>query len=350
MLFMYSDKELAEFLHDKLVKQGIPVFWDIQSLYPGQPWAEGFDNGLNESAVYVPVLSKAALASYANLTAQSKCDNVLLEQLLALEFKKRDDSFVICPVFVGELENRPHLGGDIYSDFFQTNCIPKCPKMVVKAVESKLSEHLQRIGKGAPQLPQSQRTVKGTLKAIIKHQGVFLRGIKRDATDLVVNYISSASGDLTYLYSLQQMVTNGMCTASNAERMSTPPPPVRQSMSQDSSAETQQSTAPCTPARENTPEVIAVLVPGDIEQFQEDLRKLIFPDKDSEDQLVQQKWKFCVLVLIAFLRDNISDICDSEDETDREYELQKWIFRCSNPEDEFIEEFEALLKRTNPFV
>ena len=109
---------------------------------PGQLWEEGFADGLNESDVYVPVLSKAALASYAQLTSQSKCDNVLLEQLLALELKKRDDSFLICPVFVGELENHPHLGGDIYTDFHQTNSIPKCPEMAVESVGNKLSEHL----------------------------------------------------------------------------------------------------------------------------------------------------------------------------------------------------------------
>ena len=61
-------------------------------------------NGLNSADVLVPVFSKAALASYAELTPQSRCDNVLLEQLLSLELKKRDNSFLIFLVFVGKLE------------------------------------------------------------------------------------------------------------------------------------------------------------------------------------------------------------------------------------------------------
>ena len=339
-----SDKELAERVYDKLVNKGIPVFWDAKSLLPGQPWEDGFVNGLNESAIYVPVLSKAALASYAELTPESNCDNVLLEQLLALELKKRDDSFLICPVFVGELENHLHLGGDIYTDFFRTNGIPTCPEMVVEAVGNKLLKHLRRIGKGAPQLPQSQRTVKGTLDAITSHQGVFLRGIKRDATELVVNYIASASGDPTFLRTLQQTVARGMCTPTNPERMSTPPPPARQSISQDSITESQPSTAPGSPARGNTPEAIAVLVPGDVGQFQEHLRTFIFPDKASGGQLVQQEWRFCVLVLISFLRDNISDMCKSKNQAEREFELQKWRYRCAEPGEAFVKNFDRLLR------
>ena len=317
-------------------------------MLPGQPWEEGFVDGLNESDVYVPMLSKAALASYAKLTSQSKCDNVLLEQILALELKKRDDSFLICPVFVGELENHPHLGGDIYTDFLQTNGIPNCPEVAVESVGNNLSKHLQRIGKGAPQLPQSQCTVKGTLDAIITHQGVFLRGIKRDATDLVVNYISSACGDPAFLRTLQQTVARGMCTPTNPERMSTPPPPARQSMSQDSSTKSQPSTAPGSPARGNTPEAIAVLVPGDVGQFQEDLRTLIFPDKASGGQLVQQKWRFCYLVLISFMRDNILEMCDSEDNLEREDELQKWKYQCTEPGDDFVKNFDRLLRAYKP--
>ena len=85
---------------------------------------------------------------------------MLLEQLLALELKKCDDSFSIYPVFVGELENHPHLGGEIYSDFFKMNGIPKGLEIVVEAVESKLLRHLQRLGKGAPRLLGFERTVK----------------------------------------------------------------------------------------------------------------------------------------------------------------------------------------------
>ena len=347
--FINLDKELAERVYDKLINKGIPVFWDAKSLLPGLPWEEGFVNGLNESAIYVPVLSKASLASYAELTAKSRCSNVLLEHLLALELKKRDNSFLICPVFVCELENHPHPGGDIYTDFFRTNGIPTCPEMVVEAVGNKLLTHLRRIGKGAPQLPQSQRTVKGTLDAITSHQGVFLRGIKMDATELVVNYISSASGDPTFLRTLQQTVYSGICTPTNPERMSTPPPPSRQSfLSQDSSAESRASTTLVAPASNDVPEAIAVLVPGDVGQFQEHLRTLIFPDKASGGHLVQQKWRFCLLVLISFMRDNILEMCDIEDNLERGDELQKWRYRCTEPGDDFVRHLDRLLRSYKP--
>ena len=44
-------------------------------------------------------------------------------------------------------------------------------------MDAKLVEHLARLGKGAPQLPASSRTVKATLDAILQHQGHFMEGI-----------------------------------------------------------------------------------------------------------------------------------------------------------------------------
>jgi len=63
----------------------------------------GICQRLNESdtSFFVPVLSKAALVSYSNLKPKSKLDNLLMEQLLALELQNRDNSFLICPVFAG---------------------------------------------------------------------------------------------------------------------------------------------------------------------------------------------------------------------------------------------------------
>ena len=50
----------------------------------------------------MPLLSKRALSSFANLTADSACDNVLLEYLLALVQKQRGQMRAIFPVFLGE--------------------------------------------------------------------------------------------------------------------------------------------------------------------------------------------------------------------------------------------------------
>ena len=39
-------------------------------------------------------------------------------------------------------------------------------------MEDKLEQHLQRLGKGAPQLSAPSRTVKATVDAILAYQGV----------------------------------------------------------------------------------------------------------------------------------------------------------------------------------
>lgn len=135
------------------------------------------------SDVFVSVLSKAALAPFAQLTAASACDNVLLEQQLALELYKRGDLRAIYPVLVGELKHINDEFGDLYGDFFKSGGVPACPDEVVKAVEDKVAEHLERLGKGAL---STERTVKATLDAITQFQAVKLSGNRAEATDKVV--------------------------------------------------------------------------------------------------------------------------------------------------------------------
>jgi hypothetical protein len=178
-----SDVDLVEKLYLSLKAEGVDVWWDKKCLPPGQPWEEGFADGLCSSDVFVPVLSKASLAPFAQLTAASACDNVLLEYQLALELHKRGDLRAIYPVLVGELK---HLGdefGDLYGDFFKSGGVPACPDVVVKAVEDKVAEHLERLGKGAL---SAARTVKATLNALTKFQGVKLLGTRAEATDKVI--------------------------------------------------------------------------------------------------------------------------------------------------------------------
>ena len=188
-----SDQDLVERLYDKLVSKGIDVWWDVRSLPRGQPWEEGFADGLCSSDVFVPVISKAALAPFASLTPESRCDNVLLEHQLALELKMRGELRAIFPVLVGVLGSHGELG-EIYGDFFKGDGMPSCPAVIVGSVEAKLKEHLSRKGKGVPQLPDATRKVAGTLNAITAHQGVKLSGIKRDAVQNVVDGIVRACG------------------------------------------------------------------------------------------------------------------------------------------------------------
>jgi len=181
-----SDADLVERLHDKLKAEGVNVWWDKRCLPAGQPWEQGFADGLNSSTIFVPVLSKAALAPCAELTAASACDNVVLEHQLALELYLRGDLRAIFPVMVGEVEHNPTLG-DIHGDFFTDSGMSACQgDVVVAAVEGKLVEHLGRLGKGVPMLPASDRTVKATLAAITRNQGVKLFGVRSDTVDNAV--------------------------------------------------------------------------------------------------------------------------------------------------------------------
>ena len=83
-----SEKDLVERICDKLTIQGVQFWWDTKCLRPGIPWEEGFADGLNRATVFVPVLSKLALAAFSRLTPDSSCDNMLLEHQLALELYK----------------------------------------------------------------------------------------------------------------------------------------------------------------------------------------------------------------------------------------------------------------------
>ena len=60
-----SDADLVERLHDKLRAEGVYVWWDKRCLPAGQLWEQGFADGLSISAIFVPILSKAAIAPCA---------------------------------------------------------------------------------------------------------------------------------------------------------------------------------------------------------------------------------------------------------------------------------------------
>jgi len=104
---------------------------------------------------------------------------------MARELMHSGDLKAIFPVLVGELKLDAELG-EVYGDFFKGGGMPSCCDEVCKAVEDKLVEHLKRLGKGAPELPGSERTVAATLKGITAYQGGFLKGLRADAEEKVV--------------------------------------------------------------------------------------------------------------------------------------------------------------------
>jgi hypothetical protein len=84
-------------------------------LQPGVSWEAGFCDGLANSRIFMPILSRQAINSptvphqnITNLTQDSKCDNVLLEYLLSLELSERGLIEKIYPVMIGDLELPAH--------------------------------------------------------------------------------------------------------------------------------------------------------------------------------------------------------------------------------------------------
>ncbi|CAN0448062.1 unnamed protein product, partial [Ectocarpus fasciculatus] len=104
-----SDTEVAEKLYDRLTAAGMRVWMDKRCLQAGELWEVGFCRGLSSSRIFVPLLSREGInnntvpwQNYSSLSESSACDNVLLEQRLALELKARGMIERICPVFIGE--------------------------------------------------------------------------------------------------------------------------------------------------------------------------------------------------------------------------------------------------------
>jgi hypothetical protein len=79
------------------------------------------------SAIVVPVISEAALANFAKLSASSPCDNVLLEHRLALELQARGKVRYVMPLFRGNFNF-----GTVY------------PTATVEAVEAATARHVRK--------------------------------------------------------------------------------------------------------------------------------------------------------------------------------------------------------------
>jgi len=249
-----ADARLVEKVYYRLRSEGVDVWWDKKCLEPGQPWEDSFADGLMGADVFVPFLSKTALAPFQALESTSRCDNVLLEYRLAAELKARGELRAIFPVFVGEPKSFGARGAALrtpppsahshpltlsspltrsdppsasssstrrvlfpspassskrrarvatpaaegFGNFFADGGDPQAPDVQVLAVEAKVAEHLSRNGLGATQQPTEERTVKAVMDAIKRHQGVFLEGSpEADVIEKVVlklKYLAAKSG------------------------------------------------------------------------------------------------------------------------------------------------------------
>lgn len=159
----------------------------------GKEWEKGFANGLADSSILIPILSRGALNDALNdrsnvtkLTESSECDNVILEYRLGQELKLRDMIHYIYPIFMGD------KNGDVYSDYFASGCHPKFKKddhVVVDKIETKLHEHLDNIGLGSPM--NDNVSVADIINAVTANQGAFVQGtLEESCNKIKVDVIS----------------------------------------------------------------------------------------------------------------------------------------------------------------
>jgi serine/threonine protein kinase len=210
-----SDSDHATMLHDALIKlkvedeadeagtRPIRVWLDKHCLLPGQPWEEGFCDGLVNSACFVCLLSRnginhpeKAWQNFSKLEEGSRCDNVLLEWRLALELRDRHLIEGVFPVLIGDKQMQQVDSDDgtgvseqmMYTDYFPTGCHPSdIPDVAIGSIESKLREHLDRHGLGLPL--EGSRSARDVVGAVVANQGGFLRGDPDAAVGVIAETI-----------------------------------------------------------------------------------------------------------------------------------------------------------------
>ena len=167
-------------MYDKLTTIGIKVWWDQKCLKFGQPWDEGFIDGLCKSRIFVPIYSRGAINDDAavrqnitKLTIDSPVDNFLLEQHIAIELRKRNLIELISPIMVGDFDTQT----DSYSHYFGSQCHPNLSNvadLVVNSVNTAVAQELDRQSMGLPMLDHP--TVQSIIDIILKNQGCFVVG------------------------------------------------------------------------------------------------------------------------------------------------------------------------------
>lgn len=164
---MASEGELVKALYEQLTAAGVRAWYDKACLRPGQKWEDGFVDGMLQSVMIVPLLSRQQLGNFETLQADSKCDNVLLEHIMMLELFARNEIKAIFPVMVGE------RSGNRYASFFEGKAACELPSVRVEAVGEKLESHLKRAKKGAPISSAAiSATVPQVLDSLLEYQGV----------------------------------------------------------------------------------------------------------------------------------------------------------------------------------
>ena len=105
------DADVAEKLYWMLKSEGFFPFLDKECLVSGMSWREGFLSGLQRSLLFLPLISRAALAPARNFSIDHSGDMVLLEHSMAFQVMdvSNNPSF-ICPIHVAQ-----RVGSDLHN-------------------------------------------------------------------------------------------------------------------------------------------------------------------------------------------------------------------------------------------
>ena len=193
-----ADKKLVETLYWRLIgtdvkingtTRKLKVFWDAECLIPGESWEAGFSRAICSSTVVVTVLSRGTLKNVVHLTPESCCDNVLMEFRLALLLAKMKGT-TIFPLFVGD-KVKDEDGDEVFTHYFKSGCYPKCPDIIVDAIEQKAHQYItearQTLGLGLEEM--TRLTVAQVMGEVTQSQGFFLRGLESNALKDAVHVI-----------------------------------------------------------------------------------------------------------------------------------------------------------------
>jgi hypothetical protein len=212
-----ADKFHVKRLHELLTQKGLKVYWDAKCL-PGELWEKEFCKGLVQSRVFVPFVSQEAIKhpskawqNFEKLTAdQANCDNVFLEHRLAIELKQRGLVEKIFPVIIGSSRTVAGATVPIYRDTNGPTDDPPCgsyaecdlrqemptsaPSVQVRAVEVKITEHLESNCLGTPLL---QGNVINVYNTLMGYQGYKVTGDVQDSlhslADRLVGMVAACS-------------------------------------------------------------------------------------------------------------------------------------------------------------
>lgn len=170
-----ADEDLVKEIYWRLCHRTVPVqggkerklrvFWDRECLKPGERWEDGFASAICSCHMVVLVMSRGTFAmdgeryNVAQLTAESECDNVVLEYNLALELNKAS-GIAIMPIFVGDRRDGQ------FTHFFESKCMPAIDKeVVVRKISERVEFHLERSGGVSREMMPERKSVKEVLDA-----------------------------------------------------------------------------------------------------------------------------------------------------------------------------------------